>query len=104
MSAFTFAEVEKNYNVKETLVDTIKTDLINQFKFCIDDINTEIIVINESNIAQYEKLSEVLIKLRILDPKWNIDSNLNKPWKFKYMLEGNLRCRILEIDISDLDM
>ena len=104
MSTFTFAELERNYNVKEMLVDIIKTDLINQFKFCIDDINTEIIVINESNVAQYEKLSKVLINLRILDPKWNIDSNSNKPWKFKYMLEGNLRSRILEIDISDIDI
>ena len=99
----TFAKLEENYDSKETLVDTIKTDLIRQFKMCVDDINTEIIVINESNVMQYEKLNEVLINLRRLDPKWNIDSNSDKPWSFKYMLEGILRCRILEIDISDLD-
>jgi hypothetical protein len=69
----------------------------------IQAINTEIIVINESNVTQYEKLNEVLINLRRLDPEWNIDSNSDKPWSFKYMLEGILRCRILEIDISDLD-
>jgi hypothetical protein len=100
----TFAKLEENYDSKETLVDTIKTDLIRQFKIRIDDINTEIIVINESNVMQYEKLNEVLINLRTLDSKWSIDSNSNKPWKFKYMLEGNLRNRILEIDISDIDI
>ena len=99
----TFAKLEENYDSKETLVDTVKTDLICQFKMCVDDINTEIIVINKSNVMQYEKLNEVLINLRRLDPKWNIDSNSDKPWSFKYMLEGILRCRILEIDISDLD-
>ncbi len=99
----TFAKLEENYDSKETLVDAIKTDLIRQFKICVDDINTEIIVINESNVTQYEKLNEILINLRRLDPKWNIDSNSDKPWSFKYMLEGILRCRILEIDISDLD-
>jgi len=99
----TFAELEENNDSKETLVDTIKTDLIRQFKMCVDEINTEIIVINERNVTQYEKLNEVLINLRRLDPKWNIDSNSDKPWSFKYMLEGILRCRILEIDISDLD-
>jgi len=99
----TFAKSEENYDSKETLVDTIKTDLVHQFKMCVDDINTEIIVINESNVTQYEKLNEVLINLRRLDPEWNIDSNSDKPWSFKYMLEGILRCRILEIDISDLD-
>ncbi len=45
-----------------------------------------------SNITQYEKLNEVLINLRRLDPEWNIDSNSDKPWSFKYMLEGILRC------------
>ena len=99
----TFAKSEENYDSKETLVDTIKTDLINQFKMCVDEINTEIIVINENNVTQYEKLNEVLINLRRLDPEWNIDSNSDKPWSFKYMLEENLRRRILEIDISDLD-
>jgi hypothetical protein len=99
----TFTKLEENYDSKETLVDTIKTNLVNQFKICVDDINTEIIIINESNVEQYEKLNEVLINLRRLDPEWNIDSNSDKPWKFKYMLEGNLRRRILEIDISDLD-
>ncbi len=43
----TFARSEENYDSKETLVDTIKTDLVSQFKMCVDDINTEIIVINE---------------------------------------------------------
>ena len=99
----TFAKLEENYDLKETLVDTIKIDLIRQFKMCVDDINTEIIVINESNVKQYEDLNEVLINLRRLDSKWNIDSNSDKPWKFKYMLEENLRRRILEINISDLD-
>ena len=99
----TFARLEDNYDLKETLVDTIKIDLIRQFKMCVDEINTEIIVINESNVKQYEDLNEVLINLRRLDSKWNIDSNSDKPWKFKYMLEENLRRRILEIDISDLD-
>jgi hypothetical protein len=99
----TFAKLEENYDLKETLVDTIKIDLIRQFKMCVDEINTEIIVINESNVKQYEDLNEVLINLRRLDSKWNIDSNSDKPWKFKYMLEENLRRRILEIDISDLD-
>jgi hypothetical protein len=104
LSTSTFAKLEENSDSKETLVEIIKTDLISQFKICVDDINTEIIIINESNVEQYKELNEVLINLRILDPKWNIDSNLNKPWKFKYMLEGNLRSRILEIDISDLDI
>jgi len=99
----TFAKLEENYDLKETLVDTIKIDLIRQFKMCVDEINTEIIVINESNVKQYEDLNEVLINLRRLDSKWNIGSNSDKPWKFKYMLEENLRRRILEIDISDLD-
>jgi hypothetical protein len=99
----TFAGLEKNYDLKETLVDTIKTDLIRQFKMCVDNINTEIITINENNVEQYEDLNEVLINLRKLDSKWNINSNSDKPWKFKYMLEENLRRRILEIDISDLD-
>ncbi len=40
----TFAELEENYDSKETLVDTIKTDLIRQFKMCVDNINTECIV------------------------------------------------------------
>jgi len=69
----TFAKSEENYDSKETLVDTIKTDLVSQFKMCVDDINTEIIVINENNVEQYEDLNEVLINLRRLDPKWNID-------------------------------
>jgi hypothetical protein len=99
----TFAKLEENYDLKETLVDTIKIDLIRQFKMCVDEINTEIIVINESNVKQYEDLNEVLINLRRLDSEWNIGSNSDKPWKFKYMLEENLRRRILEIDISDLD-
>ena len=60
-------------------------------------------MINENNIEQYEDLNEVLVNLRRLDSKWNINSNSDKPWKFKYMLEENLRRRILEIDISDLD-
>jgi hypothetical protein len=99
----TFAKLEESYDSKETLVDTIKTDLVDQFKVCVDNINTEIIIINESNVKQYEELNEVLINLRRLDPEWNINSNSDKPWKFKYMLEENLRRRILEIDISDLD-
>ncbi len=99
----TFARLEENYDSKETLVDTIKTDLIRQFKICVDNINTEVIIINENNVGQYEDLNEVLINLRRLDSKWNIDSNSDKPWKFKYMLEENLRRRILEIEISDLD-
>jgi hypothetical protein len=64
-----FVKIEEHYDSKETLVDTIKTDLVNQFKMCVDDINTEIIVINESNVTQYEKLNEVLINLRRLDPE-----------------------------------
>ncbi len=76
----TFAELKENCDSKETLVDTIKTNLISQFKTCIDDVNIEIIVINESNVKQYEKLNEVLINLRRLDPEWNIDSNSDKPW------------------------
>jgi hypothetical protein len=82
----TFAKLEENYDLKETLVDTIKIDLIRQFKMCVDEINTEIIVINESNVKQYEDLNEVLINLRRLDSEWNIGSNSDKPWKFKYML------------------
>ena len=39
----TFAKSEENYDSKETLVDTIKIDLIRQFKMRVDDINTEII-------------------------------------------------------------
>ncbi len=99
----TFARLEENYDSKETLVNTIKTDLIRQFKICVDNINTKIIVINENNVRLYESINEVLINLRRLDSKWNIDSNSDKPWKFKHMLEENLRRRILEIDISDLD-
>ena len=57
----TFAKLEENYDSKETLVDTIKTDLIRQFKMCVDNINTEIIVINESNVMQYEKLNDCLL-------------------------------------------
>ena len=33
----TFAKLEENYDSKETLVDTIKTDLVSQFKMCVDD-------------------------------------------------------------------
>ena len=39
-------------NPKEILVDTITTDLIRQFKVCIDEINTEIVVINDSYVEQ----------------------------------------------------
>jgi hypothetical protein len=77
----TFAKLEENYDLKETLVDTIKTDLIRQFKICVDDVNTEIIIINENNVGQYEDLNEVLINLRKLDSKWNINNNSDKPCK-----------------------
>jgi hypothetical protein len=100
MSTFKPAETDDS---KEALVNTIKTDLIRQFKVCIDEINTEIVVINDNNVKQYEKLNEVLINLRRLDPNWSIDSNSDKPWSFKYILEGILRLRIIEIDITDLD-
>ena len=94
---------EKTDNFKETLVDTIKVNLVYQFKTRIDETNTEVVVINDSNIGQYEKLNEILVNIRRLDPSWSINSNSNKPWSFKYMLENNLRLRILEIDITDLD-
>ena len=94
---------EKTDNFKETLVDTIKINLVYQFKIRIDETNTEVVVINDSNIGQYEKLNEILVNIRRLDPSWSINSNSNKPWSFKYMLENNLRLRILEIDITDLD-
>jgi hypothetical protein len=94
---------EETDNLKETLVDTIKINLVYQFKIRIDETNTEVVVINDSNIEQYEKLNEILVNIRRLDPGWSINSNSNKPWSFKYMLENNLRLRILEIDITDLD-
>ena len=94
---------EETDNFKETLVDTIKINLVYQFKIRIDETNTEVVVINDSNIGQYEKLNEILVNIRRLDPSWSINSNPNKPWSFKYMLENNLRLRILEIDITDLD-
>jgi len=90
-------------NPKEILVDTITTDLIRQFKVCIDEINTETVVINDSNVEQYEKLNEILINLRRLDPSWSIDSNSDKPWSFKHMLERILRLRTLEVDIAGID-
>jgi len=101
MSAFKHEETD---NFKETLVDTIKISLVYQFKIRIDEINTEVVVINDNNIEQYEKLNEILVNIRRLDPNWSINSNSNKPWSFKYMLENNLRLRILEIDITDLDI
>ncbi len=101
MSAFKHQETD---NFKETLVDTIKTNLVYQLKIRIDEINTEVVIINDNNIEQYEKLNEILVSIRKLDPSWNIDSNSDKPWSFKYMLEHNLRLRILEIDITDLDI
>ena len=91
VSAFKHEETD---NFKETLVDTIKTNLVYQFKIRIDETNTEIIVINNSNIEQYEKLNEILVNIKRLDPSWSINSNSYKAWSFKYMLENNLRLRI----------
>ena len=31
--------------------------------------NTEVVVINDSNIEQYEKLNEILVNIRKLDPR-----------------------------------
>ena len=65
---------EETDNFKETLVDTIKISLVYQFKIRIDETNTEVVVINDSNIEQYEKLNEILVNIRRLDPKWSLDT------------------------------
>ena len=75
MSAFKHEETD---NFRETLVDTIKTNLVYQFKIRIDETNTEVVVINGSNIDQYEKLNKILVNIRRLDPSWSINSNSNR--------------------------
>jgi hypothetical protein len=47
-----------------SLVDTIKIDLVRQFKLCIDEINTEIVDIKDKNIESYVKMNNILVNLK----------------------------------------
>ncbi len=47
-----------------SLVDTIKIDLVRQFKLCIDEINTEIVDIKDKTIESYVKMNNILVDLK----------------------------------------
>jgi hypothetical protein len=55
-------------SLTETLVDTVKTELIHKLKLCIDEINTEVDKVTYENIWSYEKMNKILANLRKLDP------------------------------------
>jgi len=90
----------------ETLVDTVKTELIYKLKLCIDEINTEVDEVTYENIWSYEKMNRILANLRKLDPNWTIDGGFDKPgmWDLTDMLEGILKHRIIDIEIDDQDI
>ncbi len=48
----------------EALVDTIKSELVEKFKICIDKINTEKRVVDKDNWEVYVKMNKVLHNLR----------------------------------------
>ncbi len=50
----------------ETLVDTVRTELIYKLKLCIDGINTEVDEVTYENIWSYEKMNRILANLRKL--------------------------------------
>ena len=92
--------------IQQTLVSTIREDLIHKLKQCIDEINTEVTKVTYENIESYEKMNKILANLRKLDPKWTIDGGFDKPgmWNFTDMLEGILKHRIIDIEIDEQDI
>jgi len=55
--------------IQQTLVSTIRADLIHKLKQCIAEINTEVTKVTYDNIESYEKMNKILANLRKLDPK-----------------------------------
>ena len=55
-----------SHRLRLSLVDTIKIDLVRQFKLCIDEINTEIVDIKDKNIESYVKMNNILVNLKIM--------------------------------------
>ena len=53
-----------SHRLRLSLVDTIKIDLVRQFKLCIDEINTEIVDIKDKNIESYVKMNNILVNLK----------------------------------------
>ena len=53
-----------SHRLRLSLVDTIKIDLVRQFKLCIDKINTEIVDIKDKNIESYVKMNNILVNLK----------------------------------------
>ncbi len=96
-------QLAEGTSLTETLVDTVKTELIYKLKLCIDEINTEVDKVTYENIRSYEKMNKVLANLRKLDPNWTINGGFDKPgmWDLTDMLEGILKHRIIDIEIDD---
>jgi hypothetical protein len=99
-------QLAEGTSLTETLVDTVKIELIYKLKLCIDEINTEVDKVTYENIRSYEKMNKVLANLRKLDPNWTIDGGFDKPgmWDLTDMLEGILKHRIIDIEIDDQDI
>ena len=53
-----------SHRLRLSLVDTIKINLVRQFKLCIDEINTEIVDIKDKNIESYVKMNNILVNLK----------------------------------------
>ena len=53
-----------SHRLRLSLVDTIKIDLVRQFKLCIDEINTEIVDIKDKTIESYVKMNNILVNLK----------------------------------------
>jgi hypothetical protein len=98
--------LEDNNNSTETLVDTVKTDLIQKFKSCIDGINTEVEKVSYENIRSYEEMNKILVNIRNLDPTWRIKGGFEKQgmWNQLDILEGILKERIRDIEIDEQDL
>jgi hypothetical protein len=93
-------------NHRKVLPDTIKLNLVSQFKYCIDAIDTAVIIVGEEHSEQYKKFIEILINLKTLDPKWTIETNFydpGRPWNLALMYENMIRVYILETSAAEFE-
>ncbi len=57
-------QLAEGTSLTETLVNTVKTELVYKLKLCIDEINTEVDEVTYENIWSYEKMNRILANLR----------------------------------------
>jgi hypothetical protein len=87
----------------ETIVDTIKSELVIGFKNCIDKVDTDKKVVDRYNWEIYVKMNKILHNLRRLDPQWTVEGKIDNTWSLSSILERDFKCKILNIDLSEID-